>query len=351
VKPEVQVFEIVQRIGMFATLSYCTLLAKACEEKNIEPYIIVSSPLYLSPTRGHDWFGYFFGHKRVELTKRDIEALRKEKRVLTIRRRYQINEFSRGLATRELSNEFSKFSEAPRLFSKYFHVKSYMLDRVEEFIEQNFARSGQLGIHYRGTDHYHEYEFIDQRMMVEAALEHFPEYESIFVATDEKDFLDLVRSQVPEKKIVTFMPSPPERHTINQGDNYHKGFHALADCLLLSRCRALVKTPSALSAWSKVFGPDLDLVLVGKPYANPWKWKSPWYNLEGLGFFPESLLYRWDVASMTENRVKEIMASPAAVEPGIMRVAFACLKRYLQFLSAKSDLLHPVGRLFGKTRR
>jgi hypothetical protein len=312
-KSEVQVFEIVQRIGMFATLSHCALLAKACEEKGIEPYIVASSPLYLSSTRGNNWFDYFFGHKRIELTEHDIAALRKEGRILTVRDRNQINEFARGLAAHEISNEFSKFSEATRLFDKYFYVKSHMLDCVGEFIERNFDRFGQLGIHYRGTDHHKEYEFIDQRLMVDAATEHFPQYDSIFVGTDEKSFLDLVRSHMPGKRVVTLMPEPPKPHLIDQGDNYRKGFHALADCLLLSRCQALVKTPSALSTWSKVFGPHLNLVLVGKPYSNPWK--NSWSNLDGLGFFPESLLYRWDAASMTENRVIKIIAPPETGGP------------------------------------
>ena len=91
---------------------------------------------------------------------------------------------------------------------------------------------------------------------------------------------------------------------------YKKGLHALVDCLLLSRCDALIKTPSALSTWSRVFGEDMDLVLVGKPYSNPWKHVSPWYNLDGLGYFPESLLYRWDAASMADNRVIKIIADP-----------------------------------------
>jgi hypothetical protein len=319
---------------MFATLTYCALLAKACEEKGIEPYVVVSSPLYLSPARGNDWFGYFFGNKRVDLTDSDISALRKEGRILVVRDRNQINEFARGAATRELTNEFSKFSEATRLFNKYFYVRSHVLDHIEDFVERNFDRFAQLGIHYRGTDHYHEYEFIDQRTMVEAATEYFPECESIFVATDEKDFLSLLRSHLPNKRVVTFMPAPPERHTIDQGDNYQKGFHALVDCLLLSRCRALIKTPSALSAWSKVFGPDMDLVLVGKPYSNPWKFISPWYNLDGLGYFPESLLYRWDAAAMTESRVKAIIATPP-VKSGALKVASEQLKRGTLYFAEK----------------
>ena len=311
-KSDVQIFEIVQPIGMFATLTYCALLAKACEERGIEPYIVASSPLYLSPFHGNNWFGYFFGHNRIELTEQDIAALKRDDRILVIRDRDQINVFARGLATREISNDFSKFDEARRLFCKYFCVKSYMLDCVGEFIEQNFDRSGQLGIHYRGTDHYQEYEFIDQRLMLDAAIEYFPAYGSIFVATDEKRFLDLVRSYLPRKKVVTFLPAPPKPHTMDLGDNYRKGFYALADCLLLSRCRALVKTPSALSTWSKVFGPHLELVLVGKPYSNPWKHVSPWYNLDGLGFFPELLLYRWNKAAMSENRVHQDHRGPSA---------------------------------------
>jgi hypothetical protein len=326
-KSEVQVFEITQPIGMFATLSHCALLAKACEEKGIEPYIVASSPLYLSPARGNDWFSYFFGHKRIELTEHDIAALRKEGRILVIRDRNQINEFARGLATHEISNEFSKFSEAARLFGKYFRVNSHVLASVAEFIERNFDRCGQLGMHYRGTDHFHEYKFIDQQLMVDAATEHFPEYESIFIATDEKRFLDLVRSHMPGKRIVTFMPEPPKPHTIDQGDNYRKGSHALADCLLLSRCHALVKTPSALSTWSKVLGPDLNLVLVGKPYSNPWK--SSWSNLDGLGFFPESLLYRWDAASMTENRVIKIIAPPGDRRPRKLHPSVRRKQHYL----------------------
>jgi hypothetical protein len=337
-KSEVQVFEITQRIGMFATLSYCALLAKACEGKGIEPYIVASSPLYLSPARGNDWFGYFFGHKRIELTEHDIAALRKEGRILVIRGRNQINEFARGLATHEISNEFSKFSEATRLFGKYFRVNSHMLACVAEFIERNFDRYGQLGIHYRGTDHFHEYEFIDQRLMVDAATEHFPEYESIFIATDEKRFLDLVRSHMPSKRVVTFMPEPPKPHKIDQGDNYRKGFYALADCLLLSRCHALVKTPSALSTWSKVFGPDLNLVLVGKPYSNPWK--KSWSNLDGLGFFPESLLYRWDAASMTENRVIKIIAPPGRKQHYLGGASTTVAKLWLRMvrLGSKADI-------------
>jgi hypothetical protein len=307
---EIQAFDIVQRIGMFATLNYCLLLAKACEEKGIEPYVNISSPFYRSPARGKNWFAYYFGHNRIDPTERELAALKKRGKIKVIEGRNHINEFARGEASREISNEFSTFAEARRLFAKYFHIKSEVLATVDAFVARNFNPSGQLGMHYRGTDHYREREFVDEHLMIEAVTEHFAAYESIFVATDEPRFVDYVRSALPDKLFISFSPEPVQQHTRDSGDNYRKGLHALVDCLLLSRCRGLIKTPSALSAWSKLFGADLELVLVGKPLANPWKHVAPWYNLDGLGYVPESLLYRWDASSMAENRVVRIMAPP-----------------------------------------
>jgi hypothetical protein len=308
--PEIQVFDIVQRIGMFATLNYCLLLAKACEEQNVEPYIILSSPFYRSPARGKNWFAYYFGHNRIDPTERELASLKKRGKIIRIEGRNHINEFARGDASREIANEFSTFAEARRLFAKYFHIKPEVSARVDEFAASNFDPAGQLGMHFRGTDHHRESEFVDKRLMVDAAIEHFAAYESIFIATDEPQFADYVRSLLPGKRLLTYRAEPVEHHTRDSGDNYRKGLHAVIDCLLLARCQALIKTPSALSAWSKLFGPDLDLVLVGKPVGNAWKHVAPWYNLDGLGYVPESLLYRWDAASMAANRVVRIMAPP-----------------------------------------
>ena len=55
VRFEFQIFDIAQPLGMFSTLTYCILLARACEEKGIEPYVLASSPFYLSPARSRSW--------------------------------------------------------------------------------------------------------------------------------------------------------------------------------------------------------------------------------------------------------------------------------------------------------
>jgi hypothetical protein len=42
--------------------------------------------------------------------------------------------------------------------------------------------------------------------------------------------------------------------------NYRKGEEALINCLLLSRCCALIRTTSFLSAWASIFNPALPIV-------------------------------------------------------------------------------------------
>jgi hypothetical protein len=314
--PNIRVFEITQPIGMFATLTYCALLAKACEEKGLEPYIIASSDYYRARNRGSDWLSYFFVHRRLQLSSAEVAALRRDNRVRLITARSDINLFARGSESSEISNDLCKFSEAKRLFDKFFRARPEVLDAVDAFVQGRFDRDGQLGVHFRGRDHRHESERVDYPAMIEAALANFPEYSSIFMATDESKFLKFVRERMPSKNIATFSDPAKNNHRTRRRDNYVKGFNALCDCLLLSRCTALLKTPSALSTWSKVFGGDLALVLVGTPFVNPYKRAQPWYNLGGPGYFPESLLYDPDPQSMQENRVLRILPGTSSSRSG-----------------------------------
>jgi len=75
-----------------------------------------------------------------------------------------------------------------------------------------------------------------------------------------------------------------------QGDSYKKSLDALVDCLILSKSAVLVKTPSMLSAWSKILNPHLKLILVGTPLKQP----RDEHHLKGAGYWPESSLYKMD---------------------------------------------------------
>lgn len=310
------VFELTQPMGMFATLGAALLLAKACEEKGVEPYIMASSPLYRSPTRGPDWLSYFFDHRRVRPSAAEIEALRRQNRIRIIRQRGDINLFARGSERSEINNEFSRFSEARRLFDKFFCIKLEILEKADDFAALHFDPDVPLGIHYRGRAHRAEAEPVEYAEVTQAALDYFPKCSSVFVATEEPEFLDFARAELRGKKLVVYSNPTKNDHRVEQEDNYAKGLDALCDCLLLSRCHGLVKTPSALSTWSKLLGGEVPVALVGKPLANPYKLRRPWINLKGFGYFPEALLYNWDPRAMRENNVLGIIAEPpGALDP------------------------------------
>lgn len=50
------------------------------------------------------------------------------------------------------------------------------------------------------------------------------------------------------------------------GDRNRKGFEALVNCLLLSRCDALIRSASFLSGWSNVFNPALPVIMLNRPF-------------------------------------------------------------------------------------
>jgi hypothetical protein len=54
-------------------------------------------------------------------------------------------------------------------------------------------------------------------------------------------------------------------HGSPEADKYDINRDAIVNCLLLSRCNALLKTASILSGWSKLFNPRLPVVMLNRP--------------------------------------------------------------------------------------
>ena len=55
-------------------------------------------------------------------------------------------------------------------------------------------------------------------------------------------------------------------HTTQTQNKYEINRDAIVNALILSRCDALMKTSSILSAWSKLFNPGLPLIMLNKPF-------------------------------------------------------------------------------------
>jgi hypothetical protein len=60
-------------------------------------------------------------------------------------------------------------------------------------------------------------------------------------------------------------------------NSFSKGDHALLDCLLLSRCRYLLKCQSALSGFSKVLNPRLEAYRLSANKLPSWSWGNPYF--------------------------------------------------------------------------
>ena len=84
--------------------------------------------------------------------------------------------------------------------------------------------------------------------------------DTLFIATDEFSFVAETRRQLPHLNLINL--GEVKFHKANDGDPGNKGNRALLDCLMLSRCRYVLKCSSALSGFAKVLNPELEVYRV-----------------------------------------------------------------------------------------
>jgi hypothetical protein len=253
-------------VGFFAHLNWCIQIAFFCEEYGLIPRLSIVSPHYRDPGRSPNWLTYFF----------DVEPVTKPDLVIGDLRQLHLG--SRG--------EIPTIERGAALRAKYLPVRPEITQKVESFAAESMAGRNVLGVHYRGTDKTIEAPRVDREVIpqtIERYLQKNPSIDCLFVASDEESFIHYIREKFPAIPVVSH--DDMYRSTTTQNfyqqhlgeGNYRKGEEALINCLLLSRCNALIRTTSFLSAWASIFNPALPVVLLNRPYA-----KSLWY--------PEKLL-------------------------------------------------------------
>jgi hypothetical protein len=165
-----------------------------------------------------------------------------------------------------------------QLWRKYFRWPARVNQRADEFPALNHA----LGIHYRGTDK--NKSFVETNCvspddfltLVRDFIATHTDIETIYVASDEKDFAEKVRIQHPSLNIIN-SGTATHHKAAGDGNNFSMGDHALLDCLLLSRCRYLLKCQSALSAFAKILNPKLEAYRVSANKLAPWCCGNPYF--------------------------------------------------------------------------
>jgi CMP-N-acetylneuraminic acid synthetase len=129
-------------------------------------------------------------------------------------------------------------------------------------------------VHYRGTDKVLEAPLVNYDKVIlniEYYLRKFPETNGVFISSDDINFIEYIKKASIRKPIIYRDDSFRSRdgkpvHKVTDINIYEMNRDALVNCLILSRCNALIKGASILSAWSKLFNPQLDLVMLNTPY-------------------------------------------------------------------------------------
>ncbi len=164
-------------------------------------------------------------------------------------------------------------ARASELIRKYLRVQDDIQQEVDSFCEEHFQGRKILGVHYRGTDKHEEAGVVTHANVEENIryyLQQHPDIEAIFISTDAADFLREIEESSIGKQIFyrddSFRSTDEVAIHFSGQNKYDINRDALVNCLLLSRCDALIKSASILSAWSVLFNPEISLVMLNTPH-------------------------------------------------------------------------------------
>jgi hypothetical protein len=266
--------EIRSTVGLGARLAWCLEILAYCDENGLIPQFKFSYP---NSAKSEDYFGRFFG----------IKGVLDKGKSPTFIKIASITELNLGKDYDRLLN----IDLASFLINKYLIVKDDVVSEVEDFCSKHFANRRVLGVHYRGTDKGEESPILPYDKVirnVERYLTLHPDTDRIFIASDDINFIENIEKASVGRPILYRNDSFRARdgnsiHRSAATDKYEITRDAIVNCLLLSRCDALLKTASILSGWSKLFNPRLPVVMLNRPYGE-YQW-FPERDLVDNNFF------------------------------------------------------------------
>jgi hypothetical protein len=210
--------------------------------------------LYYDPAIGNNWWDYYF--EPIEIGSPGAAAVR------TVGA-WQHDSFAYRV------EQTMRRATAARLVASHVRVKRPLLDRVDQYLRENFADAAPaIGVHYRGTDKQEEEPAVPYATVtaaIAASLHEIPDANPrVHIATDDQRFLDHARAAFPDRVRCLSMTRSSDGRPLHKaaGPGYLRGADAIVDCLVLSRCRRLLRTPSNLGLFSTFFNPTLPVTLV-----------------------------------------------------------------------------------------
>lgn len=260
--------EIREHSGFFSVMQMVLFILMYCEEKHLTPRISARGGIYGDAEGKVDWFAACFEpvHSTpVSANSGTTAAHERKTRTSTVSDLGQ-------LGFRQRYENKLQLKPSSALFASHYRPATHIAQEVDMICERLDIGKTTLGVHFRGTDKKLEaipVSWTDFCRLVQTTLDENPHLSNIFVSSDEQAFIDFFVAQ-PFGKPVEVAPakllatgSMPVHFSGYPG--LEIGREALVSSLLLSRCGYLVKTPSYLSAWSKIFEPALPVKLASPP--------------------------------------------------------------------------------------
>ena len=277
--------EIQENSGFFSVMQMVLFILMYCEEKGLTPRISARGGIYGDPAGKMDWFSAYFETVRTPPGATSTHKVRTS----TVRDLVQLGFRQRYEARLQLK-------AASELFLSHYRPAAHIADEVRSICKSLEVSKSTLGVHFRGTDKKLEAVPVSREnfcRLVESVLAENPSLNNILVSSDEQAFVDFFIAWPFGKPI----KAAPAKLLANGSVPIHFsgypgleiGREALVSSLLLSNCGLLVKTPSYLSAWSKIFDPSLAVKLASPPRPDAF-------------WFPDSRLWdEQDVQSKTAD--------------------------------------------------
>ncbi|MCP3724092.1 hypothetical protein M3I53_13290 [Paraburkholderia sp. CNPSo 3272] len=258
------VVEIRANSGFFSVMQIVLCILLYCDEKHLTPVISARGGIYGDPEGKIDWLAEYFESLRSSALPDAVTAGLRTSIVRDLGdlgfRRYEA-----GL----------RLERASTLFLSNYRPGESIRAEVARICERLDIGASTLGVHFRGTDKKFEAHTIEWSAFcrqVESTLADDHRLTNIFVSSDEQPFLDFFRKwgfAVPVNVApATLLASGDKPVHFSGHPGLAIGREALVASLLLANCGHLIKTPSYLSAWSKIFNPSLRVTLVVPPRAN-----------------------------------------------------------------------------------
>jgi hypothetical protein len=258
------VFEMGARdapVGFFSLVFQALGAIDFCRRNNCEIIINYDSGCYIDSEIGPNWWQYYF-----ENNKFDFRSKFNESRAIRLdHREREMFAILGGTLDAALAHQ---------LITE-IGLKDWILGKVSKYEQQYFSDRHVIGIHYRGTDkvigQFAESGRVPPKGFINYLSGNFANDTFFFVATDEESFLNDMKSNFSSRVLhydsLRSKDSSPLHYGNSSSSGFKLGEDALIDCLLLSRCREIVRTTSNLSHACRFFNPKLKVTDLTKGIA------------------------------------------------------------------------------------